>query len=97
MKALALLSFKQCRVHIETDGGLHCCRYVPGQRFGRHIDESVQLAQGKQTRYTLLIYLAGSGSMVSSKGKAASQQPAGQLQGGATVFYGELLSTAEHK
>lgn len=33
------------------------CRYRKGQRFGRHIDDSVELGDGLYTAYTLLIYL----------------------------------------
>lgn len=62
-------------------------RYIVGQKFGRHIDESVDLEQGGRTYYTLLVYLSGG---LSSKGKTnpgtndSSMQP---LAGGETVFY----------
>jgi predicted 2-oxoglutarate/Fe(II)-dependent dioxygenase YbiX len=49
-------------------------RYSPGQRFGRHVDDSVMLPTG-QTGYTLLVYLNGS-------------CPGNRLVGGETVFYG---------
>lgn len=54
-------------------------RYTEGQRFGRHIDESVDLGDGSRTQYTLLIYLSGKGSAKDSSGQA--------LVGGETVFY----------
>jgi len=54
-------------------------RYTEGQRFGRHIDESVDLGDGSKTYYTLLIYLSGKGSAKDSSGQA--------LIGGETVFY----------
>jgi hypothetical protein len=54
-------------------------RYTEGQRFGRHIDESVSLGDGSKTYYTLLIYLSGKGSAKDSSGQA--------LVGGETVFY----------
>jgi len=54
-------------------------RYTIGQRFGRHIDESVDLGDGSKTYYTLLIYLSGKGSAKDSSGQA--------LVGGETVFY----------
>ncbi|KAH7282869.1 hypothetical protein KP509_35G050800 [Ceratopteris richardii] len=61
-------------------------RYKVGQRFGPHIDESVDLDQ-RRTEYTLLIYLNGSGmrnkKSISKGGKDINQQ----LQGGETVFY----------
>ncbi|CAN0865246.1 hypothetical protein LINGRAHAP2_LOCUS9185, partial [Linum grandiflorum] len=60
-------------------------RYKAGQRFGRHIDESVDLEGGKRTYYTLLIYLSGGSG--SSKGKA-NNTSAEPLVGGETVFYG---------
>ncbi|XP_062209643.1 uncharacterized protein LOC133911424 isoform X2 [Phragmites australis] len=53
--------------------------YTEGQRFGRHIDESVDLGDGSRTYYTLLIYLSGKGSAKDSSGQA--------LVGGETVFY----------
>lgn len=53
------------------------CRYVEGQRFGRHIDESVNLGDGSRTQYTLLVYLSGKGSAKDSQA----------LVGGETVFY----------
>mmetsp|Transcript_12227 Transcript_12227/g.21635 ORF Transcript_12227/g.21635 Transcript_12227/m.21635 type:complete len:106 (-) Transcript_12227:650-967(-) len=34
-------------------------RYQPGHRFGKHVDGSVQLEDGMQTWYTVLIYLSG--------------------------------------
>jgi hypothetical protein len=54
-------------------------RYTEGQRFGRHIDESVDLGGGSRTYYTLLIYLSGKGGAKDSSGQA--------LVGGETVFY----------
>ena len=64
-------------------------RYKVGQHFGRHIDESVDLGEGKHTHYTLLIYLSG-GSKQKTKGVQSnvgdsSSEP---LVGGETVFYG---------
>lgn len=51
------------------------CRYGVGQRFGKHVDDTVEVAPGQHTRYTLLVYLSG----------GAHDAP---LQGGETVFYG---------
>ena len=34
-------------------------RYVAGQRFGKHMDDSVELGSGRTTAYTLLVYLSG--------------------------------------
>ncbi|XP_021765213.1 uncharacterized protein LOC110729736 [Chenopodium quinoa] len=62
-------------------------RYKVGQRFGRHIDESVDLGDGKHTHYTLLIYLSGS-SQSKSKSDVKSLGNTDPLVGGETVFYG---------
>ncbi|KAH9647334.1 Fe2OG dioxygenase domain-containing protein [Citrus sinensis] len=64
-------------------------RYKVGQRFGQHIDESVNLGDGKRTHYTLLIYLSG-GLKAKAKNDSSihndsSPEP---LVGGETVFYG---------
>lgn len=64
-------------------------RYKAGQRFGRHIDESVDLGDGKRTHYTLLIYLSGDSKARTKRdpndSKDSSLEP---LVGGETVFYG---------
>ena len=54
-------------------------RYVQGQRFGRHFDDSVDLGQGRVTAYTLLIYLSGG---------CEDRGIAERLVGGETAFYG---------
>ncbi|CAI0404141.1 unnamed protein product [Linum tenue] len=61
-----------------------------GQRFGRHIDESADIGDGKRTYYTLLIYLSGSSKAKASKSELDSQKDASMvpLVGGETVFYG---------
>lgn len=65
-------------------------RYTAGQRFGRHIDESVDLGEGGRTYYTLLIYLSGAPgkSKAKSKNDSSSQDSLDPLVGGETVFYG---------
>lgn len=66
-------------------------RYSVGQRFGRHIDESADLGDGKRTHYTLLIYLSGgSHSKSKSKKETSNNQDSSMepLVGGETVFYG---------
>lgn len=72
-------------------------RYSAGQHFGRHIDESVDLEDGKRTYYTLLIYLSGnnnakSKSKSSSSSKTNDSPLAEPLVGGETVFYGSRNS-----
>lgn len=63
-------------------------KYKVGQRFGQHIDESVDLGGGNTTEYTLLIYLSGG---LRSKGKkileSAHSSAREALIGGETVFY----------
>ena len=72
-------------------------RYGPGQRFGKHVDDSVNLGHGISTEYTLLVYLTGSGSTAVCKIKGRSSvhgKDSSALVGGNTVFYGvhqELL------
>jgi hypothetical protein len=64
-------------------------RYKVGQRFGRHIDEGVDLGEGKCTHYTLLIYLSG-GFKPKAKNELSSPNDSSSqpLVGGETVFYG---------
>ena len=72
-------------------------RYGPGQRFGKHVDDSVDLGGGIVTEYTLLIYLTGSGNLAVSKpkGKLLNQgKDSSVLTGGETTFYGTLISTS---
>lgn len=71
---------------------LHC-RYGLGQRFGKHVDDSVDFGDGTFTEYTLLIYLTGSGNSAASKtkGKTSTQtqsKESSTLAGGETTFYG---------
>ena len=72
-----------------------CCgRYGPGQRFGKHVDDSVDLGNGISTQYTVLIYLTGSGMPVESRTRskpAAPGRDSTALVGGHTIFYGTLL------
>ncbi|KIY94872.1 hypothetical protein MNEG_13090 [Monoraphidium neglectum] len=52
-------------------------RYAAGQKFGKHIDDSVQLAPGRVTRYTLLLYLSGSDPTATSSGSGGAAAGAG--------------------
>ena len=66
-------------------------RYGPGQRFGKHVDDSVNLEGGISTEYTLLIYLTGLGSIAvcKTKGRSSVQgKDSSPLVGGETNFYG---------
>jgi hypothetical protein len=44
---------------VGLNSNIRCYRYGEGQRFGRHIDESVDVARPRgTTSYTLLVYLS---------------------------------------
>ncbi|KAG2715753.1 hypothetical protein I3843_03G095300 [Carya illinoinensis] len=77
------------KVAVGLNSNIRFYRYKVGQRFGRHIDESVDLGEGKRTHYTLLIYLSGGFKLKAkndtSSPKDSSSEP---LVGGETVFYG---------
>ncbi|PWA96215.1 2-oxoglutarate (2OG) and Fe(II)-dependent oxygenase superfamily protein [Artemisia annua] len=79
------------RVAVGLNPNIRLYRYKVGQRFGRHIDESVDIGEGKRTHYTLLIYLNGGESKAKSdvNGSHDSSEP---LVGGETVFYGSRNS-----
>ncbi|KAL2920579.1 hypothetical protein RDABS01_012070 [Bienertia sinuspersici] len=78
------------KVAVGLNPNIRFYRYKVGQRFGRHIDESNDLGDGKHTHYTLLIYLSGSPQ---SKGKnVKSLGDTDPLVGGETVFYGSRNS-----
>ena len=65
-------------------------RYGPGQSFGKHVDDSVEIGNGVYTEYTLLIYLTGAGTpLAKSKQKGTASGSPG-LVGGETIFYGML-------
>ncbi|KAG8638446.1 uncharacterized protein LOC110630950 isoform X2 [Manihot esculenta] len=77
------------KVAVGLNPNIRFYRYKAGQRFGRHIDESVDLGDGKRTHYTLLIYLSGDSKARTkhdpNDSKDSSLEP---LVGGETVFYG---------
>ncbi len=83
--------FTNLWVSVLHDVEMHCietCRYGPGQSFGKHVDDSVELGDGVYTEHTLLIYLSGSGTPAAKgKQKGAAKGSPG-LTGGETVFYG---------
>ena len=59
-----------------------------GQRFGRHIDESIDLGEGRMTLYTLLIYLSGSSRSNGNNDVGSNRDSSpDSLVGGETVFY----------
>lgn len=73
------------KVPVGLNPNIRLYKYKVGQRFGRHIDESFDIGDGKHTHYTLLIYLNGGGG----GGGDGDSEP---LVGGETVFYGSRNS-----
>ncbi|KAK4403558.1 hypothetical protein Sango_0724400 [Sesamum angolense] len=78
------------KVAVGLNPNIRFYRYTAGQRFGRHIDESIDLGDGRRTHYTLLIYLSGAPGKTKAKSKTdnGSQDSSEPLVGGETVFYG---------
>ncbi|XP_020208709.1 uncharacterized protein LOC109793659 isoform X1 [Cajanus cajan] len=85
------------KVAVGLNPNIRFYRYNVGQRFGRHIDESVNLGDGNRTYYTLLVYLSGGLSEHKSKPKKDPRNTAvssfDPLVGGETVFYGPRNNT----
>ncbi|XP_010444043.1 PREDICTED: uncharacterized protein LOC104726794 [Camelina sativa] len=83
------------KVAVGLNPNIRFYRYSAGQHFGRHIDESADLEDGKRTYYTLLIYLSGNSTKSKSKSsssKTNDSSSAEPLVGGETVFYGSRNS-----
>lgn len=77
------------KVAVGLNPNIRFYRYSVGQRFGRHIDESVDLGEGKRTHYTLLIYLSGGFKPKPKNDRSMPQDSSLEsLVGGETVFYG---------
>ncbi|KAI3793058.1 hypothetical protein L1987_35670 [Smallanthus sonchifolius] len=76
------------KVPVGLNPNIRLYRYNIGQRFGRHIDESVDLGEGKHTHYTLLIYLNGNVELKPKADGNGSHDSFEPLVGGETVFYG---------
>ncbi|KNC84369.1 hypothetical protein SARC_03414 [Sphaeroforma arctica JP610] len=66
-------------------------KYGPGQRFGRHVDESVVDSNGRKSVYTVLVYLNGHNEDNTSEtprsGDGADLEAINTLVGGETKFY----------
>lgn len=80
------------KVAVGLNPNIRLYRYKVGQRFGRHIDESVDLGYGKHTHYTLLIYLNGDVDSKPQSDMNSSDDSSESLVGGETVFYGSRNS-----
>ncbi|KAI3800136.1 hypothetical protein L1987_35446 [Smallanthus sonchifolius] len=76
------------KVAVGLNPNIRLYRYKIGQRFGRHIDESVDLGEGKHTHYTLLVYLNGNVELKPKADVNGSHDSFEPLVGGETVFYG---------
>ncbi|KAK9292950.1 hypothetical protein L1049_020932 [Liquidambar formosana] len=77
------------KVAVGMNPNIRLYRYKVGQRFGRHIDESVDLGEGKRTHYTLLIYLSGGFKPKAKQDLSSPRDSSSELLvGGETVFYG---------
>ncbi|KAH7653641.1 Prolyl 4-hydroxylase alpha subunit domain-containing protein [Dioscorea alata] len=78
------------KIAVGLNPNIRFYRYKVGQRFGRHIDESVNLGEGHRTQYTLLIYLSGDLCSKMRHGLDKKQDSSTHsLVGGETVFYDE--------
>ncbi|CAK9318317.1 unnamed protein product [Citrullus colocynthis] len=81
------------KVAVGLNPNIRLYRYKVGQRFGRHIDESVDLGEGKRTYYTLLVYLSGGSKNKTKNDTNNFKDPCSEpLVGGETVFYGSRNS-----
>ncbi|CAM9970951.1 unnamed protein product, partial [Hapterophycus canaliculatus] len=81
------------RTAVACNSNIRIYRYAVGQRFGKHIDESVEDESGHLSQWTVLVYLngGGGGEGVVSDGAAGGGIGPGEegapLRGGETVFY----------
>lgn len=66
---------------------------MSGQKFGKHIDDSNDLGQGRFTLYTLLIYL--SGSQVSSSGSSSASSCGGGSRAGSVAKKGGAAAASK--
>lgn len=88
------ISLVKTRGHRSAAGcnaNIRIYRYAVGQRFGKHIDESVEDENGHVSYWTVLIYLNGGteGSTPRDGGEPTSDtsEALEPLRGGETVFY----------
>lgn len=82
-----------CRKAVACNANIRVYKYAAGQRFGKHVDESVEDENGNISQWTVLIYLNGGrvGLSGGERGSGGSDAEAGMgeetLRGGETVFY----------
>ncbi|CAI7787259.1 unnamed protein product [Closterium sp. NIES-54] len=79
------------RKAVRLNPNMRVYRYSRGQQFGAHIDESVTVAGGGRTEYTLLVYLSGAPSTWEGRGEEEGE---GYGEGGEEV--GEAGAAWEH-
>ncbi|CAI5521390.1 unnamed protein product [Closterium sp. Naga37s-1] len=75
------------RKAVRLNPNMRVYRYSRGQQFGAHIDESVTVAGGGRTEYTLLVYLSGAPSTWEGRGEEEGE---GYGEGGEEVGEGEV-------
>eukprot|EP00903_Cladosiphon_okamuranus_P008774 g8405.t1 len=82
------------RKAVACNSNIRIYRYAVGQRFGKHIDESVEDENGHLSQWTVLVYLNGgqgaggsAGKSGSSEGEGGAPEEEAPLRGGETVFY----------
>ncbi|CAN0033386.1 unnamed protein product, partial [Discosporangium mesarthrocarpum] len=66
-------------------------KYTVGQRFGKHIDESVEDENGHLSQWTVLVYLNGGEEEAKTAGVGET------LKGGETVFYKARRTNGGHE
>ncbi|GJP40813.1 hypothetical protein CLOM_g487 [Closterium sp. NIES-68] len=69
------------RTAVRLNPNIRIYRYSPGQQFGAHIDESVAVAGGGRTEYTLLAYLSGAPSTWEGEEEAEGVEGEGEEGG----------------
>lgn len=81
----------RCRSAVGCNANVRLYRYAVGQRFGKHVDESVEDENGHLSQWTVLVYLNGGVAGGPSAGGEAAEVGVGveedPLRGGETVFY----------
>lgn len=79
---------KQGHHAVGLNPNIRLYKYGPRQSFGKHVDDSVELANGQHTEFTLLIYLTGTGKPAQQTKQKSAAKHSSELSGGETLFYG---------